>query len=187
MIHKLEEGVFEVNTSESYNKEIYLFGNNIIIPYINLEIFENKTPFNKVNQYDRLDFSYLIFKNVEEISWSYGNSLEKLNFNHTSTGNQECIIDYVLGANMLNKHDGFEFKIKYEEQYLYYSEFSVSAKTGALNFWMPINTPNFMKNISEEKVLEFFNQENIPTEILKFLKINDISRGKVKILPGSQL
>jgi hypothetical protein len=175
MIHRLEENVFEVNTSESYNKEIYLFGNNIIIPYINLEIFENKTPFNKIKQYDRLDFSYLIFKNVEEISWGSENGLDGFNFNQTSGGDQEYLIEYILGANILNKHGGFEFKIKYKEQYLCYSEFNANTKTGALNFWMPINTPNFMRNISEEKILEFFNQENIPVEILKFLGINNIS------------
>ncbi len=183
MLYKLEEDALEVNTSESYNKEIYLFNNHLIIPYINLEIFENKTSLKEIKQYDKLDFSYLIFRNVEEVSWGSEyqdeNRFKQLKFNHISSDDKEGFIEDILVANIFNEYDGFEFKIKYEEQYLCYSGINVNVKNGALDFWVPMDTPYFMKNIAEEKVLEFFNWEKIPAEIINFLEINDLSMIKV--------
>lgn len=179
MIIAVIEDEFEVNTSESYNKDIYLYDKNVIIPYINLQIF-NINFNNKFRKYDRLDFSYLIFKDVKEIFWNYNQNNQakygKLSLDNFSDKENDYFLDYVSGTNMFNPHGGCEFKIKFKNQYLYFSENCVDIKNGPLNFWVPINTPNFLQNISSEKVTNFFTKQNVPEDILKLIGINKISK-----------
>lgn len=175
MIIDIKEGIFEVNTSESYNKEIYLIGENLIIPYINLEIFEAKFNHPIIKKYDKLDFSYLIFKDVKEVFWNYEFNNEaqcgQLILGDTSTKN-DYLTEYIDATNVLREYYGYDFEIKFKEQYLYFSE-NVSIKNGPLSFWMPIETPNFRKNLSEKEVQSFFNKDSIPYEVLKLVGVND--------------
>ncbi|MDV7696741.1 hypothetical protein N6B72_07410 [Chryseobacterium soli] len=172
MVINILEDIFEVNTSESYSKDIFVYDKNIIIPYINLQIFSVDFAHNKIKRFDKLDFSYLIFKGVKEILWNhkyydrakYG----KLILNNSCNEN-DYSLDYISGANVFNEYDGCEFKIKFKEQCLYFSEDDVCVKNGALDLWMPVDTPNFLRNLDEEKVLSFFIKENIPNEILKII------------------
>lgn len=174
MIVEIRDHVIEINTSEAYNKEIYFIDGNLIIPYINLEIFDINLVATKLKKYDKLDFSYLIFKDVKEMLWKYEFTNEinygKLVFDNFSNEN-DYLIDYVETTNVFTELYGFDFEIKYKEQYLYFSE-DVGIKNGPLSFWIPIDTPNFRQNLNEEKVRSFFTKDNIPKEVLELVEVS---------------
>ncbi|MGE8525287.1 hypothetical protein [Chryseobacterium rhizosphaerae] len=175
MIIDIKEGVFEVNTSEAYNKEIFFHDNNMIIPYINLEIFDSKLTQIKMEKCDKLDFSYLIIKGVKNVSWNYEYKREikdgELVLDNFSNIN-DYLLDYVTGANLFTGHSGCEFKIRFKEQYLFFFH-EVGVKNGPLNFWIPIDTPNFRKNMDEKDVQFFFTKDSIPIDALNLVGISD--------------
>ena len=177
MIYKLNKN--DINTSESYNKNIFFYKNDVIIPYINLEIFDNSFNYSKVKKYDKLDFAYIIFRDVVEIRWNSElrneiNSMSKKFCNFYKEENY--LVDYLEVINVFNKEtDPYDFEIKYKEKYIYISE-NVNIKKGASNFWIPIETPNFHPNLSVNEVLNFFSKANVPNEILDFIDIgNDLN------------
>lgn len=180
MIIKLEEDILEVNTSESFNKFVYLIENHLIIPYVNLEIFVNITSMCAFKQYDKIDFSYLIFKNVSAISWNHTfmneNKTSKIQF--AKVYPEEKLTEFILGNNFGDNY-GYEFKIECEKQYLSYSELNALTKNGALDFWVPTDTPHFKRNMLEEDVKRFFEMKNIPEEIINFLDPSEIAQVEV--------
>lgn len=177
--------IFEVNTSDSYNKEIYIIDNNLIIPYINLQIFNIKFAHPKIKRYDKLDFSFLIFKNVKEIIWNYQidnqGKVGQLIFDDLSNEN-DYLTEYIDATNLFIDDGGCDFEIRFKEQYLYFSD-DVSIIKEGLGFWFPIETPNFRKNMDNEKVQSFFRKENVPKEVLELVGISDTAKLEVlKIL-----
>jgi hypothetical protein len=177
MIIDVKDGMFEVNTSESYNKNVFICENNLIIPYINLEVFNIKFAHPQIKRYDKLDFSYLIFKDIEEISWNYVISDEEkqgqLIFNNVP--NNEHLTEYVEATNIFTEYYGYNFEIKFKKQYLFFSE-EIKVKNGGLNFWFPIETPNFRKNMDDEKVQSFFCKENVPKDVLELVGVSDTAK-----------
>lgn len=163
--------LFEVNTSESYNKEMYFFDNHLIIPYINLEIFDISSQSTTLKKSDKLDFSYLIFKDVKEIFWKYAVN-DKVN--HMKLIFDEFYdeagysTDHIEATNIFTDHYGFDFEIRFKEQYLYFSE-DVGIKNGALNYWTPIELPNFKRDMNEKEVQSFFAKDHVPPDILNLV------------------
>lgn len=178
MIISIEDDVFEVNTSEAYNKDIFVYNKWIIIPYVNLEIFNINFTQSIIKRYDKLDFSYLLFRDVREIFWNYAVNDEakygKLMLNNSSFEN-DYIIDYVFGADIMNGISGCEIKIKFKKQYLFISEDHLQTKSGPLNIWTPVDTPNFSRNIDEKAIDIFYNKRYIPDEILQFTGADSFS------------
>ncbi|WP_313090531.1 hypothetical protein [Chryseobacterium flavum] len=163
--------LFEVNTSESYNKEMYFFDNHLIIPYINLEIFDISSQSTTLKKSDKLDFSYLIFKDVKEIFWKYAVNDKvnhmKLIFDkfYDEAGYST---DHIEAINIFTDHYGFDFEIRFKEQYLYFSE-DVGIKNGALNYWTPIELPNFKRDMNEKEVQSFFAKDHVPPDTLNLV------------------
>ncbi|GEN72170.1 MULTISPECIES: hypothetical protein [Chryseobacterium] len=178
MIISIEDDVFEVNTSEAYNKDIFVYNKWIIIPYVNLEIFNINFTQSIIKRYDKLDFSYLLFRDVREIFWNYAVNDEvkygKLMLNNSSFEN-DYIIDYVSGADIMNGISGCEIKVKFKEQYLFISKDHLQIKSGPLNIWTPVDTPNFSRNIDEKAIDIFYNKRYIPDEILQFTGADSFS------------
>lgn len=176
MILNIKEDIFEINTSESYNRDIYRFNNHIIIPYVNMEIFTCNVLSSIVENGDQLDFSYLIFKDVKEISWKFESDGEAVDnhliFDHLPDTHYST--DYVEAANILSNHYGYDFEIKYKEQYLYFSD-HVHVRNGPLNFWIPVDTPHFKRNMDEKRITLFFDKNSIPGEVLAFMNAKDLS------------
>lgn len=189
MIIDIKEGVFEINTFESYNKEIYFFDKNVIIPYITLQIFDNNLTSNKFKKYDKLDFSYLIFMDVKEIIWKYEGkdkvNHEKFIFNPSSDDNN-YLIDHIEATGIFAECYGYDFEIKFKKQYLYFSE-DVGIISGPLSYWIPVDTPNFKRNMNEQQVQSFFTKNSIPTDVLRLvgaidpsmLKTLDVTKSKI--------
>lgn len=178
MIIDVKDGVFEVNTSDSYNKDIYVSENNLIIPYVNLQVFDIKFVHPQIKRYDKLDFSYLIFKDVKEIIWNYEFNNEvkcgQLIFDDLSNEN-DYLTEYINATNLFIDDYGCDFEIRFKEQYLYFSDDVNIIKEG-LGFWIPIETPNFRKNMDEEKVQSFFRKENVPKDVLELVGISDTAK-----------
>lgn len=179
MILEIKENILEINTSEAYNKNVFIKGDFIIIPYINNEVFIGRDFF---EAHDKLDYSYLIFKGVTELFWSYSyNSSKKygkLRFSENEPINDLCMVDYIAVSNMYSEIQVGEFKVKYKNQYLYYSD-SLRIKKGSLNMWMPKKSPLFNQDIFDDEASNFFLKENIPNEILDFFEINDSNDLKI--------
>lgn len=180
MILNVKDGIFEINTSESYNKDIYVVNDNIIVPYINIEIF--KLNFSSIlKNDDKLNFSYLIFTGVKEVLWKYefNDNVICNNLVIDDFSDENYLVDYIEATNIFCKYCGYDFEIRYKEEYLYFSD-DVKVKNGALNFWIPFDTPNFKRNMDEKDVELFFNIANVPFEALEFINVTD--RSALKIL-----
>lgn len=172
MIIKIEENLFEVETSESYNNTIYYVNDNILLPYINIMVFTSN--YSGLENNDRLDYSYLIFKGVKEINFNCTNK-EKFKERNIILSNlkySDYLIEHVMGKNVFD--NGCEFKILYKDAYLYISD-RYRKKRKPLDFWTPIETPRFLNNMNKDEVNNFFSKENIPNQILNFLQISSPS------------
>ncbi|WP_295199560.1 hypothetical protein [uncultured Chryseobacterium sp.] len=122
MIFNIIEDFFEINTFESYSKDIYVVNDNIIIPYINIEVFMINF-YSRLKNGDKLNFSYLIFTGVKEMQWKYNldgkvtcNKLVVDNFS-----NKNYLVDQIDVTNVFSKYGDYDFEIRYKEQYLYFS------------------------------------------------------------------
>jgi hypothetical protein len=170
MIYSIN-GKHETNTSESYNKDIYVYKDNLIIPYINLQILSPNFNHPTIKENDRLNFAYLIFKTVKEMHWCYefNNKIRYKNLVFDTVSNDnDYSTEYIDATNIFTEHYGYDFEIKFKEQYLYFSE-DVAIKNGVLSHWIPIDTPNFKRNLSKEAVKSFFIKDNVPSEITELV------------------
>jgi hypothetical protein len=65
--------------------------------------------------------------------------------------------------------------VKFKEQYLFISKDHLQIKSGPLNIWTPVDTPNFSRNIDEKAIDIFYNKRYIPDEILQFTGADSFS------------
>ncbi|MFY0602954.1 MAG: hypothetical protein JXQ93_03325 [Flavobacteriaceae bacterium] len=177
MLRELIEDTFEINTVEAYNRDLFIFKNHIIIPYINNEVFIDVKSF---ETHDKFDYSYVIFKDVSVLFWNYGlNNITKYGkLKFSQEDNRKYNIGYVGGADAFTGFNGCEFKVKFQKQYLYLSA-DVKIKSGSVNMWIPENPPNFERNIEEKDARSFFAKDNIPTEILDLVETKNHSEIEV--------
>lgn len=61
-----EEYVDEIHSFDAYYKNVVLYNNNLLIPYINLGISNH--PLNNTSSLQFLDFSYMVFENIKSLS-----------------------------------------------------------------------------------------------------------------------
>jgi len=94
---------------------------------------------------------------------------------NNSSFENDYIIDYVSGADIMNGISGCEIKVKFKEQYLFISKDHLQIKSGPLNIWTPVDTPNFSRNIDEKAIDIFYNKRYIPDEILQFTGADSFS------------
>lgn len=184
MLVKVKEDIFEIDTFESYSNYMFSFKNNIIIPYINNKIFcSNHSSF---NDGDKVNYSFLIFKGVLEIHYSYKYRGESFYSKQLFGGNENqsnINTEYISAMNLLEDFNGGEFEVKYKgEQYFHVNDLYEIKKRE--KSWVPVETPNYERNMQKDEVSSFFKKENIPNEILKLLKISDITNIKLINLIG---
>jgi hypothetical protein len=154
-----------INTSEAYSKLIFLGNNNVVIPYINLNLLKN----NDINQNNCfVDFSYCALINVATMEYESNNG--KLNLNITED-QQQGIVDYFMIGNIDSINS--EVKIQFREFHYYLNESSRFSNNQ--DDFIPYPTPNFNQTISAEKVLDFFLVEKLPAEVRAIVGKNVIS------------
>ncbi|MEM1119088.1 MAG: hypothetical protein AAGJ18_01485 [Bacteroidota bacterium] len=182
MIIKLIDGD-EVNTSESYNKHVFVSGNNIIIPYISLQLME-RVRLLDIDEFDKINYSYLILNQVFDFAWTFGsiNGARRNRVRLTESQPDNPIINYFTGADFESSHSGCEFKACFNGIYLFVpNEFR---KKNSLEGWVPQPTPAFFQNMLKEEVKIFFRKESIPKEILVFLRIDNLKDIRILELLG---
>lgn len=172
MIVQLINQNFEVNTSEAYNKDVFVINDILIIPFINLEIFSNTEDSNNFKIYDKIDFSYLIFKGVADFKCICNSHNYDRRFFQKSKNDEFLLSGYVGIRNLLDFESQCEVEVLYKEQLLILSE-DYKAKNGPLSNWIPIATVAFKQNLDNRVVDQFFSIESIPEELRIFLEIKD--------------
>jgi hypothetical protein len=63
---RYEGSIEEINSFESYYKNVIFRNNNLIIPYMNLGVSEH--PLNRTKELKHLDYAYMVFENVSYLS-----------------------------------------------------------------------------------------------------------------------
>lgn len=173
MFIDLIEDTFEIDTFDAYNNTIYFVKSSIILPYVNIEIFNSNR--DDLKKGDRLNHSYLIYRDVSNIEVNCTGEkhikFDKRFFSNFS--NKIRLEEFVSGKNIFNKGSGCEFKIKFNKGYLYIPDDFKIKNNGS---WIPENTPNFKLNMEKQKVASFFKKESIPKDILTFIQVRDLNQ-----------
>ncbi|WP_367389134.1 hypothetical protein [Lewinella sp. LCG006] len=159
----------QINTSESYNSRVFRHKDNIILPYINLEIVGNK-----IVEIDErkgfVKFAYLVFTKVNKFTWRYSKgtrSYEKTcYFEDLYTPTGEEVVDFFAGGDSFEYQIGCEFEIQFDGFYL-----GIPIQIDlAQEPWYPISTKQVKANIPDNEVNLFFSRKTIPKDILGLLK-----------------
>ena len=181
MIIKLIEDFFEIDSFDGYNNTIYRLNNNIVLPYVNLSIFNSNYSFIKTG--DRLEYSFLVFKGVKEVRLNYSKNenFKSRNIIFSYSQNDDCLVEYLSGNNIFG--GGCEITIFYKEGYIYIPK-EVRIKNDD-SHWVPIKTPNFPINIDENESNVFFSKKCIPQDIMTFLGINNKEDFRDLLLPSN--
>lgn len=150
-----------IHTSEAYYGTIKMFKANCIIPFINLAIIDyKKIKFESVINY--FDYCYLM---IYDISFFKSTDI----FLDMDSKERRSLF---LGGVNLSKipYQDTEFEVKFKNAsviLLPETKFSKEAS----NF-IPVDTPNFKKNLDIDFVNNFLNYQYLPTEIRLLLNFN---------------
>jgi hypothetical protein len=158
-----------INTSDAYSLDSFLFGDNLLMPTVNLDLVG---PVINNQERVRIDYTYLLLTGVNKVEWIgqiKGSEMIgqlTVNSNHIQT-----VTDWFV---FYQQDQGFELKITYKDIFIYVP---TSAKHGQ-QWWTPWDTPNFKKNLNDLELNSFGNLEWFPKENLNELK----NRSEKKLL-----
>lgn len=146
-----------VNTSEAYSQMMFFGNNNIVIPYVNINLMPDN-PIN--NKQSFVDYSYYVLTGVK--SMEYGSAKGKLLIRFDLLIEDAFLITEYIGIGNY-KSIGAEVKIECRDMIYYILESSkISTSPDA---FIPYNTPAFKQTLSTDVVERFFSSQNIPDEI----------------------
>jgi len=136
-----------IHSSDSYFKNVAIIDSLIIIPYINIGIYdENYKPIIKY-----IDRCFVVLYDI-----SYLNIYKKgILIDHKKKENDKA---YSLGGiNLDPKSDLSELDVVCNDAKLY---LLFNSKISS-DMWVPIETPNFSKNMTDESVDSLFNYREV--------------------------
>jgi hypothetical protein len=151
-----------VNTSEAYSKDLFCGNNNIVIPYINLDLM----PGNPVTNTEQsvLDYGYYVLEGVQSAFFDCAEGRFNMDFNLPL--DEDFIIEYV-GHGGYKSSNSSEVKIVCKDLALYVPE---NAKLSQFpDLFVPEDTPNFKRNMDTGAVEAFFLLQNFPEAIREIL------------------
>jgi hypothetical protein len=140
-----------INTSESFSKQTIIKGNNVIVPYVNLQLV---TPNPIMDKVCHIDFSYLIFRGVSEVVQDGSHRI--CFFDADGSDMQE---EYIMLNSWLD-NKGVEWRIRFRQADLYVRDGNTSILTGS-EFFGIYSTPSYPKNVSDEDINYFFSDGNL--------------------------
>lgn len=154
-----------INTSDSYSQDVFSCGANLLIPYINLELFEDIEGMSKQS---KIDFSYVVLKGVREAQWNYTHERQTVVGRVVNPEVEPDHTDYfIIGGTQ--RDTGGELKVRFKEMFLMMPpEAKVADK-----YWIPFKTPNFRRNLSKERVRLFFSESSIPEQVRRLVNCSD--------------
>lgn len=136
---------YSFDTVESFFYGIIFEKETLIIPYINLGICNHEL--NNSSRLKFIDFAYIIGRNVEYCRVNSENG-EKVLFNDND---RELNSFHFGGENLYPKGNCDEIEFRARKSYLRLLPDSKISDS----FWIPIDTPNFRKNIDENRLTYF--------------------------------
>ncbi|WP_282043424.1 hypothetical protein [Winogradskyella flava] len=165
----ISDKIDSINTSESDCYKCYLNENNLLIPYVKLEIIEKNVI---GNQEDKLnvEFSYLLLNGIKELNWiGEDEDRKRIVGGIKNDGNEKAELKDWFAINREN--DGFEIKAIFKKLMIFIPN---DSRIGT-DWWSPKNTPNFPQNIKTQKVKDFFSLKNVPEQLKKVLELESYS------------
>lgn len=170
-----------VNTSEAYSSQLFIGNNhNIVIPYVAIDLMPSNPIMAKRTI---IDYSYYVCIGVMSICF-YGKEGDLFYDLNIST-DKTRITEYIMLGGYKNDKS-FEVEIKCEKTILCVPDY---AKMGSYPCpFVPVDTPNFPRNMPIEEVDSFFDLLNLPQELKQVLG-QDIHSVQpvVRSLPGNGL
>ncbi len=147
-----------VNTSESYSSLFFLGQNNVVIPYINLDIISDGSA-KEFRHF--VNYCFYVFMDVKKIHMQSSVLNIELEFNPNNYNSNNISIEYIkIGGYKSSEAD---VKILYNSATIF---FPVNCTYSELqSSFIPENTPNFIRTMSEVEVETFFSYENLPSEL----------------------
>lgn len=150
-----------INTPESYSSVLFWGGNNVVIPYINLELMLG----NPINgSQSVINYSYVLYIGVSALAFGIDNV--KL---HIKASGLETNIGVNKDICFMGgiESRGVEVDISYAESILVLKE---ASEISSLNQpFIPRNTPYYTSNMIKDDVDSFFQLQNLPLNIKKVL------------------
>lgn len=167
MLKKYLNANFLNTSDEAYSDKIFVGNNSIAIPYVNIELMPDNPITGKKTL---IDHSYCVFTGVQSILFNAEKGSFYLEFSQMHDINFK--VHYVLVGGFKNDNSA-EVKITSADQQFYLCDNSRFSQ--APLFFLPVDTPNFKRNMDVEKVESFFSLQALPAEIKDLLGGNIIS------------
>lgn len=144
-----------IDTVDSFIGQILLKRDSIIIPYINLGIVQHALNYSSKLKF--INFSYI-----------YGFGLKLLKANNQIISNglegtyQEKNSIFLGGSSLVDSQKQIhELELQASEVFLFLPHtYKIRS-----NFWIPVNTPNFKRNMDEREVDDFIFNKHIPIHL----------------------
>lgn len=155
----VSDKIDSIDTFESYSGECYLNEHCLLIPYINLELIDQYVIGN-IDDRIKIEFSYLVFDGLKEISWIGENKLGKRIVGGRNFAERKKV-DLTNWIAINRNKEGFEIKVIFEKLLIFVP---LDSRIGK-EWWTPWETPNFPQNIKTEKAKDFFELNRIPKEL----------------------
>ncbi len=165
MLKKLVINYNQVDLNDSYCTTLFSFENNLLVPFINVQIEELP---NLKNGF--VNYCYILFTAVHEYKLIKFNSTKKI---HESKGfifrDSNRLPDYIFFV--CQKDEVYDLRIVCDESFLLLKEDSEISQSQ----YLPYDTPYFSKNIDTKKAEHFLAGENIENENITMLGIKNIN------------
>jgi len=167
-----------VDTYESYSIAYFIYDGSLVMPVINLQLFKGVIG-NSTNI--RIDYAYIILKGVSEIQWA--GQLDGKDFAGRLPIQPQPADTLVDEFMFHHEHDGYQLKVYYQKMHLHIP--SQAKSTERYEGWVPWDTPNFKKNLSDLDITKFQNLEWLPQRLLDKLSRQG-QQQTLKFAPGTE-
>lgn len=152
-----EKNLCEIDTSESDFGSIIKSNNFLVVPYINLGVYQHEL--NRSTQMKRINYCYVVAIELLFLKINSDIIIDK-------KGEYEDIESIYLGGNdLIGNQNVFDIEFKAKTSFLQLVESSQIRD----EYWIPVSTPNFPPNMEYKLVDEFINNRNLPDNIKRII------------------
>lgn len=154
-----ENHLDEIDTSDAYFGKILFRNDAILIPYMNVGVSNHVL--NKENRLQYINYCYFVATNLKFLKINNDIVIDKL----------ETKIDTLNSINlggwdMFENQNIFDIEVQSDEKFMQLIDNSEISK----EIWVPIETPNFKKNMNEDEVRLFINNKELPINLSKLFR-----------------
>ena len=156
-----------VNTSEAYSMRLFIGRNNIVVPYVNIDLLEGN---GILNDRQFISFSYYILVDVKSVIMRASQSVLNLDFSDCKVKSNNVEHIQIGGY----KSKGSEASVQCYEFLICipaYAQYSLEPLA-----FVPLDTPRIKRNMPAKDIDLFFSLNGMDTEIkTEFLGDNAVA------------